>query len=334
MNRRDIFRFLPAVLATRLMGGATQEIDSSPIRTGIGEFDNVAGGLPPGSLTVLYGQQKAGKTTLAMNVAEHVAVEERRPVLYLVQRFSAQTFFEQINCSRARVDFLDFAERKLSGEDAKRYEAARGDVLATRLEIDDSPHLSQEEVIQRIGLWSRKHPGGIVVVDHVDGSETERSADNWSHALKSVATRTGCAILATSYLIEVSLEGEAGEAPVSLSHADFGWQLLRWWCWSESEYPRDEANLSITDHRTGEHRLSLDVRLDETMRRFRVVSMRPTCTSLREARRCYPSGTVFHKLLARGEEPPPGAQRVIYHEGIDIHPEPSPQMWCSNSVEA
>jgi hypothetical protein len=332
MNRRDVFRFLPAALATRLSSPAKQT-DTRAVRTGLKEFDELTGGLPCGSLTVLYGQMTAGKTTLAMNVAEHVAVVENRPVLYLVQRFSAQTLRDQIACSRARVDFLDLAEGKLSSEEGKRYEAAQGELVAAPLQIDDAPHLTAGEVVQRIETWSKAHPGGFAVVDHLDGNETERGADSWSHALKSAAARTGCAIMATSYLIEVSLEGEAGEAPVSLSHADFGWQLLRWWCWSQSEYPRDGAHLGITDERTGEHRLALDVRLDEALRRFHVVGTRPTCGTLREARRSHPSGTVFHKLLARGEEPPPGAQRVVYHSGVDGPAQTQSQFWCSNSIE-
>src|SRR5215471_614832 len=70
------------------MAGAKQT-DSRPIRTGIKEFDDLTSGLPPGSLTVLSGQWKSGKTTLAMNLAEEAALEQGRPVLYLVQRLSA-----------------------------------------------------------------------------------------------------------------------------------------------------------------------------------------------------------------------------------------------------
>jgi replicative DNA helicase len=77
MNRRDLFRFLPAALTTRLSRGQTREIPS-PIRIGLNEVDELMGGLPPGSLAVLYSHHQGGKTTLAINIAEHVAIEERR----------------------------------------------------------------------------------------------------------------------------------------------------------------------------------------------------------------------------------------------------------------
>lgn len=96
------------------------------------------------------------------------------------------------------------AERELSG---------------SALTIEDAPHLSDSEIVARIETWSAQHRGGMAVVDHLDGRESEIGADTCSHALKSVAVRTRTAVLATSHSVEESLEGEAGVAPVSsVSH--------------------------------------------------------------------------------------------------------------------
>ena len=141
MNRRDVFRFLPTALGARLSSSAKQT-DNGFIRTGFKEFDELTGGLPPGSLTVLYGQGEAGKTTMAMNVAEHAAAEEKREVLYLVQNLSAQTLFSQMVCSRARVDFLDFAEGKCTADDETRRRRAERELASSSLTIDDAPHLN------------------------------------------------------------------------------------------------------------------------------------------------------------------------------------------------
>ena len=61
-----------------------------PVPTGVEAFDNLYRGLPLGSLAVIYGDLKAGKTTMTMNIAEHAALEEKRPVLYVIQDFSAR----------------------------------------------------------------------------------------------------------------------------------------------------------------------------------------------------------------------------------------------------
>jgi len=62
MNRRELLQMtLSSALTTGKPASAAAE--RNPIRTGIEPFDNLTGGLPPGSLTVLYGHYKGGKTT-------------------------------------------------------------------------------------------------------------------------------------------------------------------------------------------------------------------------------------------------------------------------------
>jgi replicative DNA helicase len=125
MNRRELLQLSLSSALVSSKPASAQTTQRNPIRTGVEPFDNLTGGLPTASLTVLYGHNKGGKTTLAINVAEHVAVEQKRPVLYLVQSFSAQTLTGQIASSRAHVDWLDVAEGKLSAEDVERFQTGR-----------------------------------------------------------------------------------------------------------------------------------------------------------------------------------------------------------------
>jgi RecA/RadA recombinase len=64
MNRRDLFRSLPAAPLVARLQGVEQLLHQDPIRTGLAEFDELAGGLPTGSLSLVYGDREAGKTTL------------------------------------------------------------------------------------------------------------------------------------------------------------------------------------------------------------------------------------------------------------------------------
>jgi archaellum biogenesis ATPase FlaH len=306
------------------MRGAAKA-NSRPIQSGIKEFDELSGGLPLGSLTVLHGQHKGGKTTLAMNIVEHVAVEERRPVLYLIQSFSAETLLAQIACSRAGLDFLDFAEAKLTSEDRTVYEAAIKELSQSWLMIDDTPALEDGEIVERVERFAMKHPYGLVIVDHMY-RDSYRVVDRCSQALKSAAVKTGTAIIATAHHSEVDDDG-CPVCGVGISHADFSWHLFRWWCSSSNLYPRDEVNFSFIDRRTGDQRLSLDLRLDEKLRRFRVVGAKTHFPSLREERLRQPSQTVYHRLLGPAEEPPPGS-RLVYLSGVD--PEVEITTWESS----
>jgi len=249
-----------------------------------------------------------------MNIAEHVAVDEKRPVLYLLQAFNAQTLFGQIASSRARVDWLDVAEGKLTAEETERFQAASRELGASSLKIDDMPHLEDAEIVERIESWAGDHPGGLAVVDHLE-RDTVSAVDRCSQALKSAAVRTGAAVFATAWH-ELVDDDQCAQRGAGVSHADFSWHLFRWWCSSSNLYPRDEVNLIIHDERTGEQRLSLDTRLDEKFRRFRVVGARSCCPSLREERTKHPSGMVYHRILKPGEEPPPGS-RLVCLSGVD-----------------
>jgi len=290
MNRRDLFRCLPAALASRVLGSA-KPTERKPIPTGFREFDDLTGGLPPGSLTVLVGNSESGRTTLAMNVSEHVALNESRPVLYLIQTDSKESFSRQIACSRARVDWLDCAEGQLTLEEEDQFERAKKDLGSSALLIDDTPELEDAEIVERITVWAREHPFGLAVVDHV-AHNTFRTMARCSQALKSVAVRTGAAVLATRWRDmfqeghEAGPDAECDESGVGRSHADYTWNLYRPWCHRGDLHPREEARLNIIDWRTKEHRLALELRLDEELRRFSVVGMNECCPSLRLRREC------------------------------------------------
>ena len=329
MNRRELMQL---TIGSALAGinPATAAPDHKPIRTGVKEFDELQGGLPPGSLTVLYGHHYGGKTTFAMNIAEHVALEEKRPVLYIVQSSraqSAQTLFGQIACSRARVDWLDCAEGKLTAEEIERFNSVSRDIAGCDLIIDDTPQLGDAEIVQRIEAWADKHPGGLAIVDDVEQRENHVEVDRLSHALKTVAVKTNAVILGTAYY--APLCDRCLVHGVGLSHSDFSWSLFRHWCYASNLYTRDEADLSIVDQRTGELRIMLELRLDETLRRFHVVGSKPphwSISSLRQQRLERPSGLVYHRVLKDGEEPPPGS-RLVYMRGV--HLEPEIQLWTS-----
>ena len=328
MNRRELFQMTlgSALGVSKCQGG--REPDRPPIPTGVEAFDNLYNGLPLGSLAVIDGEIKAGKTTLAMNIAKHAALEAKRPVLYMVQGFSTQTLFGQMASSRAGVDWVDVAEGKLSEEEGTRFEKASRELASAPLIIDDMPALEDDEIAERIAAWAEKNPCGLAIVDHIR-RETAKAVDRCSRAMKAVAVRTGAAVLAASWDaplwdLERLIDG------VGTSHADFNWRLFRWWCLDNRQYSREDAYLSIYDERTGDERVRIHCRLDERARRLRSVGPEPTRSSIRKERLRDPSGTVYHRILKAGEEPPPGA-RVHYVSGLD--PAAEGISWESSSWE-
>jgi hypothetical protein len=267
-----------------------------------------------------------------MNIAENVVLVEGRPVLYLLlgaRGLNAQTLLEQMTCSHAGVDWVDFAEEKLGPDDRKRVAATKQKLERSPLAIDDTPHLKDVEIAQRIETWANDFPGGVVIVDDFEQRNTGVEVDRCSHAVKSAAAKTKTAILGTAIYAPLS-DYQCSVYGVGLSHADFSWSLLRRWCWS-SIYPPDEFDLSIVDRRTSKQRLKLELQLEETLRRFRVVGSLPCTPSLRESRLQRPDASVYHRVLKPDEKPPAGA-KLIYMRGVRF--DPGIELWEAPNGDA
>src|ERR1700751_4101561 len=74
------------------------------IATGFAELDRMTSGLHPAEMIVIAGRPSMGKTALAMNIAEHVAIQEKLPVGVFSLEMSSQQLVQRLLCSRARVN--------------------------------------------------------------------------------------------------------------------------------------------------------------------------------------------------------------------------------------
>src|SRR5437870_2099384 len=80
------------------------------ISTGFAELDRMTSGLHPAEMIVVAGRPSMGKTALAMNIAEHVAIQEKLPVAVFSLEMSAQQLVQRLLCSRARVNLKTVRE--------------------------------------------------------------------------------------------------------------------------------------------------------------------------------------------------------------------------------
>ena len=96
------------------------------ISTGFVEFDRMTSGLHPSEMVVIAARPSMGKTALAMNIAEFVAISEKLPVGVFSLEMSSQQLVQRLLCSRARVNlhlppesanaFYALAKRRRDGE--------------------------------------------------------------------------------------------------------------------------------------------------------------------------------------------------------------------------
>lgn len=203
---------------------ASLESSQAPgMSTGIDSLDELTGGLQPGEVTVLGGRPGQGKTSFAMNVVRHQAVNMRRSVLVISLEMSDVALAGLIVCQMARVDGRAMRARKLTHEQSERVYAASDRLYSASIHIthrDLTPTGVRAVARSRAG----KRGGGgldLVVVDYVQlitpdfrsgRRQRHEEVAEMSRSMKSLAVELGIPILCLAALNRQS-EARAGFKP-------------------------------------------------------------------------------------------------------------------------
>jgi replicative DNA helicase len=107
------------------------------VSTGFPDFDKMTTGLHEGEMIVIAARPSMGKTSLAMNIAEHVALEANLPVGVFSLEMSAESLVLRMLCSRARVNLRNIREGFLSDRDFPKLTSAASKMGRAPLFIDD-----------------------------------------------------------------------------------------------------------------------------------------------------------------------------------------------------
>lgn len=191
------------------------------IPTGYQDFDNMTSGLQPSDLVIIAGRPSMGKTTLAMNIAEHVAISSRAPVLIFSMEMPGEAIVMRLLSSLCRIDQLRIRTGRLSDEDWPRISSTVSMLSDAPLFIDDTPGLSPAEMRARARRLTKEHGQlGLIVVDYlqlmqVPGFNENRTAEisEISRSLKGLAKELKVPLIALSQLNR-GLEQRADKRPV------------------------------------------------------------------------------------------------------------------------
>ena len=191
------------------------------IPTGYHDLDDMTSGLQGSDLVILAGRPSMGKTTLAMNIAEHVAIKSRAPVLIFSMEMPGESIVMRLLSSLCRIDQLRIRTGKLADEDWPRISSTVSMLSDAPLYIDDTPGLSPAEMRARARRLSKEHGQlGLIVVDYlqlmqVPGNNENRTAEisEISRSLKGLAKELNVPVIALSQLNR-GLEQRADKRPV------------------------------------------------------------------------------------------------------------------------
>lgn len=169
------------------------------LSTGFSDLDEITSGLQGGEMFVLAGRPSVGKTSLAMNIVDHVAVEGRIPVGVFSLEMTRQILSQRMICSRARVNLKLVKEGKVSERDFPRLTVAASKLSKACIHIDDTPCLSILQVRSRARKWKRRYGIRLLVVDYLQLMHTitkrtenrESEVRNISNGIKGILKELG-----------------------------------------------------------------------------------------------------------------------------------------------
>ncbi len=191
------------------------------VPTGYHDFDEMTSGLQPSDLVIVAGRPSMGKTTFAMNIAEHVAIKSRSPVLIFSMEMPGEAIVMRLLSSLCRIDQLRIRTGKLADEDWPRISSTVSMLSDAPLFIDDTPGLSPGEMRARARRLTKEHGAlGLIVVDYlqlmqVPGRNENRTAEisEISRSLKGIAKELNVPVMALSQLNR-GLESRTDKRPV------------------------------------------------------------------------------------------------------------------------
>lgn len=181
------------------------------VSTGFYELDTMTSGLQKSDLLIIAARPSMGKTAFVLNLSSHVAIREKKPVLFFSLEMSKEQLVTRMICSEAELDAQKIREGHLTEKDFARISNAMGKLGDAPLYIDDSPGLS----IMELRAKSRKLQAeigelGLIVIDYLqlmEGSGKDKGSDNRvqvisaiSRGLKGLARETGTPVIALSQL--------------------------------------------------------------------------------------------------------------------------------------
>jgi len=191
------------------------------LSTGFHDFDKMTTGMHGGEMIVIAARPSMGKTSLAMNIAEAVAVEQKQPVGVFSLEMTADSLVLRMLCSRSRVNLRNIREGFLAERDFPKLTGAAGKLAASPLFIDDSSGLSILQLRAKARRMWQQHGIKLFVIDYLQLlHSTSRRAENRqqeiadiSGGIKALAKELNVPIIVLSQLNRELEKRGPGERP-------------------------------------------------------------------------------------------------------------------------
>jgi len=188
------------------------------IASGFVDLDAMTSGFQAGDLVIVAGRPSTGKTSFALNIAEHIAIEQRVPVGVFSLEMSKEQLVQRLLCSEARVDAHRLRTGYLREDEWPMLTAAASVLSEAPLYIDDSAAISILELRAKARRLHDQVKLGAIIVDYLQllrgaGRTENRQQEiaQISRSLKALAKEIGVPVVALSQLRRIAPGEQRGK---------------------------------------------------------------------------------------------------------------------------
>jgi replicative DNA helicase len=192
------------------------------LSTGYSKLDAMSSGLQGGEMFVIAARPSMGKTSLAMNIVEHIAVDCNTPCAVFSLEMSATMLVRRLLVSRARLSMQDLSRGLLSRAQQDALAKATRDLQKAQIFIDETPGLDIMEMRAKSRRLKKQHGIQMIMIDYLQlvTSQSRRAKDNRqieiaeiSAGIKGLAKELNVPIIVLAQLNR-AVESRKGQRPV------------------------------------------------------------------------------------------------------------------------
>jgi replicative DNA helicase len=211
--------------------GAVNKDGKIGVQSGLTELDETLAGFKAGELIILAARPAMGKTALALTIAEHVAVENKVPVLVFSLEMGADQLGMRVLSMRSKISMGKLRVGDVNEGDAYKLSDAADDISESPLTIDEAASLTMPKIIARAKKWRQSIGDGdaIIVIDYLTliqdsgrkGANKAELVGEISRGLKQLARELKVPVICLSQLNR-ELEKRQDKRPMMSDLRDSG----------------------------------------------------------------------------------------------------------------
>ncbi len=192
------------------------------VPSGLKTLDSMLSGLQRENLIILAARPSVGKSSLAINIAQHAAVVHGKGVGFFSLEMGRESIVDRMIASQGDIDNWRITTGNLEAEDFEKYGVAAGELAEAPIYIDDTPGISVMEMRTKARRLQLEHDIDLIVVDYlqlVRGRNLDsrvQEVSEISQALKNLARELKVPVLALSQLSR-AVEQRGGDKRPQLS---------------------------------------------------------------------------------------------------------------------